>query len=230
MAIRDKGHNSAPTKRNGRHGVLSTGRYAAPVSDRVGLSRLLSYLLRHRPEKAGLALDAEGWVDVGELLGGLARLHRPTTFDELAEAVATNDKRRFAFSADRKRLRASQGHSVAVDLGLGPTAPPALLFHGTVVRFVPRILEGGLVKGRRRHVHLSASRETARRVGARRGEPVLLAVRAAACAASGHEFFLSANGVWLTERVPPEFLAVDAEEGASGRAPVGDGEDPLRNR
>jgi putative RNA 2'-phosphotransferase len=174
-----------------------------PPRDVVRLSKRLSYVLRHAPSSAGLTLDDAGWVDVDELL---AALH--LTREELERVVATNDKRRFAFDETGMRIRASQGHSVAVDLGYAVQQPPSVLFHGTVERYLPAILAEGLRPGRRHAVHLSPDAETARRVGARRGRPVVLRVDAGGLAADGARFTRSANGVWLVDAVPPERLRV----------------------
>jgi putative RNA 2'-phosphotransferase len=141
------------------------------------------------------------------LLKGLASVGRPLTQPELERLVAESDKKRFAFSADGSKIRANQGHSVKVDLQLLPATPPPELFHGTVERFIPSILSLGLMAQKRHHVHLSADRQTAFKVGSRRGQAVILRVDAAAMACSGHEFFVSENNVWLTESVPPEFLS-----------------------
>ena len=172
--------------------------------DRSGQSRFLSLVLRHRPEAIGLRLDAQGWVAVDELLAALAAHGRSMTRAELEALVRDSDKQRFALRGDR--IRASQGHSIAVDLGLAPQAPPVVLYHGTIARALPSIRREGLIKGSRTHVHLSADRETALKVGARRGAPVLLRISAAAMHAAGHAFFLSDNGVWLVDAVPPRFL------------------------
>ncbi|WP_089252765.1 RNA 2'-phosphotransferase [Asanoa hainanensis] len=176
----------------------------------VRVSKRLSAVLRHRPGSLGLTLDAQGWVDVDVLLAAFAAHGNPLTRADLDAVVAGNDKRRFALSTGpdgRDRIRASQGHSVAVDLGLSDERPPELLFHGTSATAVPAILRDGLVKRARHAVHLSADVPTARIVGARRpGEVALLAVDAAAMAAAGHRFQCSANGVWLTEHVPPAFI------------------------
>ena len=169
-------------------------------------SKFLSLVLRHAPGKAGIALDAEGWTDVDALLAALAKRGHRLSRADLDLLVATNNKKRFAFDPTGARIRASQGHSVAVDLGLEPRVPPETLFHGTVARFLDSIRAQGLLRGSRRHVHLSPDVETARIVGARRGEPVILTVRAGAMHAAGHGFFLSENGVWLTDAAPPEFL------------------------
>lgn len=178
------------------------------------LSKFLSYVLRHRPEAIGLRLGDGGWVAVEALLAAAARHGTAMTFDRLAEVVATNDKRRYAFNEDRTMIRAVQGHSVEIDLGYAAVSPPAILFHGTVERFVAAILREGIRRGRRHHVHLSAERGTAVKVGARRGRPVILAIDAAAMAGEGHAFYRADNGVWLVDHVPPRFLTPEADRGA----------------
>lgn len=172
----------------------------------VKLSKFLSLVLRHRPQSIGISLDAAGWVEVDVLLAALARHGRALGRAQLAALVAGSDKQRFALSEDGTRIRANQGHSVQVELGLEPWPPPARLYHGTVAAALPGIRAHGLEKRTRHHVHLSADRQTAVKVGGRRGAPVILVVRAAEMAAAGHTFYCSANGVWLTESVPPEYL------------------------
>ncbi|MFI0899975.1 RNA 2'-phosphotransferase [Streptomyces sp. NPDC020983] len=172
----------------------------------VKVSKFLARVLRHEPELIGVALDEGGWVDVGVLLAACAAHGRPLTRAELEHVVETNNKRRYAFSGDGRRIRASQGHSVTVDLGLVPAVPPDVLFHGTATVTVPLILREGLRPMSRQDVHLSADRETAVRVGSRHGRPAVLAVDAAGLAAAGHVFRCSANGVWLSGPVPPERL------------------------
>lgn len=174
--------------------------------DTTRLSKFLSLVLRHKPEQVGITLDPAGWVEVDVLLAALAAHGRPVTRDELRHVVETSDKKRFAFNEDGRRIRASQGHSVEVELGYQPAAPPDVLFHGTVEEFLPSIRENGLVKGARHHVHLSADVETATKVGSRRGRAVVLTIDAAAMARDGLVFFVSANGVWLTEQVPARFI------------------------
>ncbi len=169
-------------------------------------SKFLSLVLRHQPELIGLRLDEAGWVPVAELLEGCRRAGQAITLEELKEIVRTSDKQRFALSEDGTRIRANQGHSIDVDLGLEPASPPAVLFHGTVERFLPAIRREGLRPMSRHDVHLSADQETATRVGARRGKPVVLTVDAAGMSAAGHTFRISANGVWLVAAVPPEYL------------------------
>lgn len=173
----------------------------------IDASKQLSYVLRHRPDSIGIELDAQGWVAVDALLAALAAHGKPIDRALLERVVAENDKRRFALSPDGARIRASQGHSVAVDLDLPVSAPPAVLYHGTASRFMKAIDVEGLRAGARRHVHLSSDVETARRVGARHGVPVVLRVDAARMAADGIDFYLSDNGVWLTAAVAPRYLS-----------------------
>jgi putative RNA 2'-phosphotransferase len=182
--------------------------------DVVRLSKRLSFVLRHRPDSIGLTLDEAGWVDVDRLLAALAAHGLPLSRDDLDAVVARNDKQRFAFDGSGTRIRASQGHSVAVDLGYPAADPPAELFHGTVDRFLPAILAEGLRPGRRHAVHLSPDVATARTVGGRRGRPVVLRVDAARLAADGARFARSANGVWLVDAVPPDYLTVTDGHGA----------------
>lgn len=172
----------------------------------VRISKYLSRHLRHEPGSLGLELAPGGWVGVDELLEACARRGLPVSREELEEVVARNDKRRFSFDETGARIRANQGHSVEVDLQLERAQPPPVLYHGTGERSVGPITAEGLRRMGRHHVHLSADAETARRVGARHGRPVVFAVDAARMAEAGHEFYVSANGVWLVERVPAEYL------------------------
>jgi putative RNA 2'-phosphotransferase len=173
----------------------------------ITVSKYLAKYLRHAPHELGLTLQPGGWVPVDDLLDAAGRRGFPISYDELVECVETNDKQRFAFDVSGEMIRANQGHSVEVDLRLEERVPPGTLYHGTVERFLPSILREGLVRGRRHHVHLSRDVETARKVGSRRGRPVILAVDAGRMRRDGHPFYLSANGVWLTDAVPPAYLS-----------------------
>ena len=177
------------------------------AADLVKTSKFLSLVLRHKPEAIALSLDDNGWADVEELIRLANNAGQRLTRPLLEQVVADNDKKRFAFSEDGQRIRASQGHSIEVDLALPPAEPPELLYHGTASRFVQSIRAEGLHSGNRQHVHLSLDVDTATKVGQRHGKPVVLIVHAGKMSAAGHKFFLSANGVWLTERVPVEFLS-----------------------
>ncbi|HVO43955.1 MAG TPA: RNA 2'-phosphotransferase [Aggregatilineales bacterium] len=172
----------------------------------VKISKYLSLHLRHRPDALGLTLAPGGWVAVDDLLAALERKHLAVSREALDYVVAYNDKQHFSFDETGTRIRANQGHSVEVDLQLDPAEPPALLSHGTGEKSVDAILTGGLKKMARHHVHLSRDIATAEKVGARHGTPVIFIVAAGRMHAAGHEFFVSDNGVWLTDHVPVEFL------------------------
>ncbi len=172
--------------------------------DLIKISKTLSYVLRHRPDSIGLTLTSDGWTDIDVLLKALAAHGKPVSRSQLMRVVAENDKQRFAVEGNR--IRASQGHSVDVELAYSPAVPPAVLYHGTATRHLSAIFAEGLVRGRRHHVHLSADTATALKVGSRHGKPAVLTVSALDMASAGHEFFISANGVWLTSAVPPEFI------------------------
>lgn len=175
-------------------------------NDVVKISKFLSLVLRHQPATIGLKLDSAGWVGVGELLAACNKNGKRITAKQLDFVVENNDKKRFAFNEDKTRIRANQGHSVEVELDYQPTFPPQILYHGTASRFLPSILEEGLVKGNRHHVHLSENEKTAQAVGERHGKVVILVVRSEQMQQDGYQFFLSANGVWLTDHVPIKYI------------------------
>ncbi len=181
--------------------------YGARVDD-VRASKLLSLVLRHDPGRIGIELDGNGWVAVPTLLSALDAHGTALTRERLASIVAASDKKRFALDEAADRIRANQGHSVEVDLGLAASTPPGRLYHGTPRRNLDSILRSGLERRGRHAVHLSADVETARRVGSRRGAHVVLAVDAAAMHTEGHAFSVSDNGVWLVEAVPAHRLTV----------------------
>ncbi|MBL8753155.1 MAG: RNA 2'-phosphotransferase [Planctomycetes bacterium] len=176
------------------------------MGDLVGASKFLSLVLRHRPDAIGLQLDAAGWASLDDLVRLSIGGKTPLTRELILEVVHTSDKQRFALTPDGSRIRANQGHSVEVDLGLAPSEPPPVLYHGTATRFLAAIRRQGLRPMARQHVHLSAEHGIAESVGARHGAAVVLVVDAAAMRGEGIEFYRADNGVWLTAVVPPRFL------------------------
>lgn len=173
------------------------------------ISKLLSLVLRHKPDEIGITLDEAGWTDIDALLDAMAKHDCLITREELDYVVRTNEKKRFAFHDDGRRIRANQGHSVKVDLGYEPTQPPDVLFHGTVERNLDSIRKDGIMRGRRHHVHLSPERDTAHMVGGRRGQPVILRVKSGAMHRDGFLFYHTDNNVWLTDKVPPQYVEED---------------------
>lgn len=175
-------------------------------SSLVPISKFLSLVLRHKPESIGLSLDEAGWVAISDLLEAAKKSGTKLEIDILLRVIHENDKQRFAISSDGKSIRANQGHSIDVDLGLSPTRPPGTLYHGTVAKFLDGIRAKGLLPGSRQHVHLSADPLTAQIVGKRRGNPIVLLIDAERMANDAMDFYHSQNGVWLTDHVPVGYI------------------------
>ena len=170
-------------------------------------SKFLSFVLRHNPASAGIVLDREGWALVSDILKVLSDKYGPFHFQQLQQLVDESDKKRFAFNSTGTKIRANQGHSIPVDLGLEPVVPPPVLYHGTKSQFLDSIFVEGLKPGSRQHVHLSSDIETALIVANRRsGENIILSVDTTEL--TRHPFYLSANGVWLTDHIPPQHLTI----------------------
>lgn len=172
-------------------------------------SRKISLVLRHQPAAIGISLDENGWADVKELLARMSATGYPMKREDLELIVRENDKQRFSFSADGRKIRANQGHSIDIDLQLEPVPPPAKLYHGTATTSVEAIMKSGLRPQKRQHVHLSLDLKTATAVGSRHGRPVILEIDAAGMVRDGFEFYCSANNVWLTNEVPVAYLSAD---------------------
>ena len=165
-------------------------------------SKFLSLILRHKPQLVGIELDEHGWADVEELIRRVKNLDMAT----LEQIVATDEKQRYSFSADKKLIRANQGHSISVDVELEQLEPPEILYHGTGEKFSESIKIQGLLKMSRLYVHLSNDIDTAQKVGRRHGVPKIFFVESLRMFLDGYKFFKSVNGVWLTEHVPAKYL------------------------
>ncbi len=175
---------------------------------KMKISKFLSLILRHKPETINLKLDENGWTDIGDLLEKSAANGNYFTRKELQTVVETNDKKRFVIDETKTKIRASQGHSIKVEIEFEERLPPAILYHGTAERNVESILKTGLRKMQRHHVHLSADPETARAVGIRYGKPVIFKVDTQKMLRENFKFLVSANNVWLVAEVPPHFLEI----------------------
>ncbi len=172
------------------------------------LSVFISLVLRHKPEAAGITLDEHGWANVEELLRGINETGRKISMEILEDIVATDNKQRYSFNEDKTLIRANQGHSIPVDVELKEQNPPEILYHGTATRFLNSILNDGLKPMSRLYVHLSKDIETAWKVGKRHGDPVILKINSRDMYKDGYKFYLSENGVWLTEKVDAKYFEV----------------------
>jgi len=173
------------------------------------LSVFISLVLRHKPEAAGIRLDEHGWADVHELVDGINNTGRKIDMDILEEIVRTDNKQRYSFNEDKTLIRANQGHSVPVDVELDEQKSPQFLYHGTASRFLDSIMQDGLKPMSRLYVHLSNDADTANKVGGRHGKPVVLKIRSGEMYQDGVKFYLSQNGVWLTEYVDKAYIILD---------------------
>lgn len=176
----------------------------------VKLGRFLSLVLRHNPAAAKIKLDQQGYADVEQLLSGVNRAGWKIDRDRLERIVRENNKQRYSFNEDGTKIRANQGHSLAVDVELEQQVPPNVLYHGTASHAVDSIKAKGIVKGTRQHVHLSADVDTAHRVGSRHGKPAILTINALAMHEQGFVFYRSTNGVWLCDHVPWQYVTSTA--------------------
>lgn len=174
----------------------------------IKTSKFISFVLRHKPEVIGITLSKSGWVNVNTLLEQLNKHKNPITLTELYDIVNTNNKKRFEFSDDKTQIRATQGHTVKVDLDLPVSIPPDILYHGSVEKYMKSINENGLTKQKRHAVHLSSEISTAVDVAKRRGVPVLLIVDSKQMVKDGYKFYLTKNNVWLTDNIPTKYITI----------------------
>lgn len=170
------------------------------------ISKFMSLVLRHQPEKINVVLDENGWTDVAIFLSQMNTKGFSVDMKKLEEIISTNEKQRFALNDTKDKIRANQGHSVEIDLGLSPTEPPQILYHGTSQNAISSIKEQGITKQNRQHVHLSAQIETAINVGSRHGKVVVLTIKALEMHQNGEIFYISDNGVWLTDMIETKYI------------------------
>lgn len=170
------------------------------------ISRYMSLILRHKPDVIGISLDEHGWANVNELINGIAKNNTGFNMESLEEIVRTDSKQRYSFNDDKTLIRANQGHSIPVDVELEEKEPPEYLYHGTGEKYVESINRQGLIPKSRLYVHLSKNVKTAESVGERHGRPTVYLVHSGKMYKDGYKFYLSANGVWLTKKVPVEYL------------------------
>lgn len=176
------------------------------IDDKIKISKFISLVLRHKPEIIDLELDENGWAETDLLIQGINNANYPIDILILKDIVKSSDKQRFKFNEDYSKIRANQGHSVNIDLKLDKKMPPEILFHGTALKNLDSIKQKGLLKQVRHHVHLSSDIETARKVGMRYGKPIVLHIESGKMNKDGIEFYISENGVWLTEKVDPKYI------------------------
>jgi len=193
--------------------MMTEKRIGMNDKDKIAVSRFMSLILRHQPQRIGLTLDPHGWADTDSLIEGINNAGYNISLEDIKDIVATNNKQRFKFSDDHSKIRANQGHSINVDVELKESAPPDFLYHGTASRFLESIQKDGIKARSRLYVHLSADKQTAVNVGKRHGTPVVLTVSSSSMYTDGFKFYLSDNNVWLTDFVPVKYIIYGSEDG-----------------
>ena len=174
------------------------------------VSRFLSGLLRHFPDKFGLKLDRYGWVElekVVRIVGERYCLSDEESMQIIEEIVKSDSKGRFELADGR--IRARYGHSVKVDVNWseGGEIPP-VLYHGTSRKAVKSILKKGLLPMKRREVHLCENVSDAIMVGIRYDRsPVVLKINARKMLEDGYTIRRKGK-VLTTDYVPPEYIKV----------------------
>lgn len=172
------------------------------MSNLLKISKYLTKLLRHDPED--LQMCKNGWISTKEVIKKLG-----ISFRDLEHIVETDNKTRFSFDLHKSRIRANQGHSLKIDVELKEIIPPDVLYHGTSSRFIDSIMKTGLEKRQRNHVHLSKDIETAEIVGKRHGgNLIILEIDCKQMYEDGIVFYMSENGVYLTEKVDKKYITI----------------------
>ena len=174
--------------------------------DLNNISKYMSLILRHKPDVIGIELDEHGWANVNDLISGIEKDNHGFNFELLEEIVRSDSKQRYSFNDDKSLIRANQGHSINVDVELKEKEPPEYLYHGTGEKYVKSINQDGLIPKSRLYVHLSKDIKTAENVGKRHGKEVVYCIDNRQMYRDGYKFYLSENGVWLTEEVPIKYL------------------------
>lgn len=179
------------------------------IKEDMRVSKFISLVLRHKPEEIGLKLDEYGYIDISKLIKGINEKGYKVTIEDIERIVMEDDKQRYSFNDDKTKIKANQGHSIAVNLELKSIEPPSVLYHGTATRFRDSICKEGIKKQNRQYVHLSKDIETATKVGKRHGELVIFKINSQQMYQDGFKFYLSENKVWLTNYVPIKYLNVE---------------------
>lgn len=172
-----------------------------------GLSKEISYALRHAPWEYELEMDEEGWVPVEQLLDALHRSEKWKHICEadLSEMIEESEKKRHEMKDGR--IRAFYGHTIPIKIVKEEKTPPDILYHGTARRFLESIHKNGLLPQNRQYVHLSQDIETAESVGKRRDQkPCILMIDAKRAWDEGIKFYLGNEKVWLADAIPDKYM------------------------
>jgi putative RNA 2'-phosphotransferase len=183
-------------------------------ASQIRLSKLLSLILRHRPEEFHITIDRYGFANIEEILRPLQERLPWVTRDDINDVVYHSEKQRFEIIGEK--IRARYGHSFPVQIDLPPIIPPEFLYQAVVSEAVEKILQHGLSPQDRQYVHLSLSLQVAGELGQKMSpDSVILRILAQKAASEGNVSFFEAGPVILTAFVPPEFIEVVTQSDSS---------------
>jgi putative RNA 2'-phosphotransferase len=178
----------------------------ASDSDLIRMSKLMSLILRHKPEQFAVLLDPEGYVSIEDLVRAVRRSFPNANAEDVRRVVETVERDKARFSISGSDIRANYGHSLSEKIAQPRVVPPEVLLHGTSEEAVPGIRQEGIRPMRRQYVHLTASPDLAARVGGRHGKARVLEVEALRASHSGVVFYRANEAFWLADFVPSEFI------------------------
>ena len=172
------------------------------------LGRTMAGVLRHFPDRYGLEMDANGWIDLHDFLTALTIRNKRFRFlkpNHVLGLIQTDPKGRYEFRDGK--IRATYGHSLDVDLDLPTENIPDVLFYPTSEEELSVLLGAGLRPSDRKMVHLSGTFHAAVEAGRVRIQvPVIVEIDAKSARTSGIVIKKAGKTVYLTTEVPPEFL------------------------
>jgi putative RNA 2'-phosphotransferase len=172
----------------------------------VRISKLMSLILRHKPEQFGVILDAEGYAPIDDVVRAVRESMPDASIDDLRGVVACIEPDKARFSIEGSDIRANYGHSLRDRIEQPRVVPPEVLLHGTSESVVQGIRRDGIQPMRRQYVHLTTNRDLAGRVGGRRGRATVLEVEALRAFKAGLIFYRANESFWLADFIPPAFI------------------------
>jgi putative RNA 2'-phosphotransferase len=172
----------------------------------VRISKLMSLILRHKPEQFAVVLDPEGYTTIDDLVRAMRDSLPDVAIEDVHRVVQLIEPDKARFSIEGLDIRANYGHSLSQRIAQQQEVPPGILLHGTSEKSLPIIRREGIRPMRRQYVHLTTNRDLAGRVGSRHGKATVLEVDASRASAAGIAFYRANESFWLTDFIAPEFI------------------------
>lgn len=174
------------------------------------ISKTMCHALRHDPNKYGLKLDPDGYVDIDLLILGIQKYvpkYEYITKNNIIYIVNNDKKGRYQLK--NNYIKAVYGHSFKEKIKKLPVKPSCILYHGTTKQNANKILETGLKPMNRQYVHLSNNIETAIMVGKRRtDDPTILIIDSKNAYEGGCKFYQEPDDIWLSDYIDPQYITI----------------------